>query len=356
MTKLLRVGKSSPSVQRRPVIDQQLRTLLDTNKKDTRLLGDIQRLLLRPGENNGRRQDVLHPSELAHSDWCPRATYFRLAGVKPTSEPTATHWQLQMIFDEGTDIHTKWQKRIWDVGHLGGSFYCTSCHYAWGAIAPTECENCHADRQFLRYHEVPLHNLTLTMAGHADGTDRDEALIEIKSVGLGTLRYEAPNLIAKHTYQLNINGRSREFIDYDALWDNIRTPFPSHVRQGDLYCFMSRRYTEVIFLYESKWNQKVKEMVVRYRKERIEERLDQCAQITLALQGGNIPACPFDGCADCQRYEETASANTGRRILVRRSPAPTPKKTDPQPTRDSGQNGQRPQQRRLQRLGDRARD
>jgi hypothetical protein len=330
------------------VIDKELRALLDTTKTETRLLGDIQRLLLQPGESSGLRNDALHPSEISHSDWCPRASYYRLAGVEPSTKEVGTHWQLQMIFDEGREIHHKWQKRIWDIGRLGGNFYCTACHVAWGAVAPSECDSCHADRQFLRYLEVPLRTQSLSLAGHADGLDGD-ALIEIKSIGLGTLRFEAPELIANHSYKFQLNGKSRGFLDYDALWDSIRRPFPTHLIQGNLYSYMSRRYHTIIFLYECKWNQRVKEFVVKYREERIADRLDMCSQITMALQGGTIPACPFDGCADCQRYEEK-HANQGGRILTRRATNPEASKAH------AAGNGRENARRRLSRSGDRGAD
>jgi hypothetical protein len=250
---------------------------------------------------------------------------------------------MRMIFDEGHEIHHKWQKRIWDLGRLEGTFYCERCHYAWPAVAPGACEKCQAPRQFLRYHEIPLFNEKLTLAGHADGAV-ENSLVEIKSIGLGTLRFEAPNLIEEHTHRLNINGKNRTFIDYDGIWDSIRRPFPSHVRQGDFYCFLSQgRYNEVIFLYEWKVSQKVKEMIVRYRVERIQDRLDQCSRVTLALKGGTVPRCPFGGCADCQRYEEKHANGRVRRTT-----------SGPQanPARDTAAEGGQPGTRRLLRSGD----
>jgi hypothetical protein len=180
---------------------------------------------------------------------------------------------------------------------------------------------CQAPRQFLRYHEIPLFDQPLHMAGHADGGVED-SLVEIKSVGIGTLRFESPHLIQEHTYKFNVNGKNREFIDYDSIWNNIRRPFPSHVRQGDFYCYLSHgRYNEVIFLYEWKVSQKVKEMIVRYRVERIQDRLDQCQDIVDCLKSGYSPGpvCPFGGCADCQRYEEK---HANGRILRRSAPNP----------------------------------
>jgi len=350
--RLSSLEKSSPSPQRRPVIDANLRALLETSKRETRLLGDIQRALLTKDDNDGRRSDVLHPSEMSHSEWCPRASYYRLAGQEPHKEAPVTHWQMRMIFDEGKEIHKKWQSRIWDLGRLKGVFYCMDCKYAWVDTAPQECEKCGAKREFLRYDEVPLYRPSLMMAGHADGLDRDVAGIEIKSIGVNSLRFEAPQLIKAHTYKLNINGRNREFLDYDGLWDSIRVPFPSHIRQGHFYSYMGAPET-FYYLYECKWNQRVKEMVVKYREERIADRLDWASQVVMALQGGNIPACPFDGCPDCKRYERSGG-EPRRRILVRRSTAAQAAKAT-EPARDSsvGQVGERRPARRLSRSGDR---
>jgi hypothetical protein len=330
------------------VIDPNLRMLLDTNKVPTRLLGDIQRLLLQPGEHSGLRNDALHPSEISHSNWCPRASYYRMAGVQPEEGLPSLHWRMQMVFDEGREIHHKWQKRIWDLGRLWGTFYCQQCHYAWGALSPRECESCRAPQQFLRYHEIPLINQNLRMAGHADGGVED-SLVEIKSIGLGTLRFEAPHLIEEHTYRLNLNGKNREFLDYDGLWDSIRRPFPSHVRQGDLYCYLHGHITEVIFLYECKWNQRCKEMIVRYSVDRIQDRLDMCSQVAMALRGGMLPPCPFDGCPDCQRYEE--KHESAGRVLTRR--APNQPQASAESAGDLAENGQRSAPRRLSRSGDR---
>lgn len=259
---------------------------------------------------------------------------------------------MRMIFDEGKEIHKKWQSRIWDLGRLTGQYYCVDCKWAWWATAPTECEHCGSKREFLRYDEVPLFRQSLMLAGHADGIDRDAATIEIKSIGVNTLRFEAPRLIKDHSYKLNINGRNREFLDYDGLWDSIRVPFPSHIRQAHLYSYMGAPKDE-IFIYECKWNQRVKEMVVKYREDRIADRLDWASQIVMALQGGNVPACPFDGCADCQRYEGSGGGRQ-RRILVRRSTA-AQAAASPEPARDSrvGQVGERRPTRRLSRTGGR---
>jgi hypothetical protein len=259
---------------------------------------------------------------------------------------------MRMIFDEGKEIHRKWQSRIWNLGRLKGVYYCMNCKHAWWATSPDHCEECGSGRQFLRYDEVPLHRPSLMMAGHADGLDGDSAVIEIKSIGVNTLRFEAPRLIADHTHKFNINGKNREFLDYDALWDSIRVPFPSHIRQAHLYSYMGAPKDE-IFLYECKWNQRTKEMVVKYREERIADRLDWASQIVMALQGGKIPDCPFDGCADCQRYERTGGERQRKLLLHRSTAVDAAKAAESGRNGGVGQNGERRAVRRLSRTGDR---
>lgn len=346
MTKLLRLGKSSPSSARHRVIDKNLRQLLETTKRETRLLGDVQRNLLGRGMSveQEQRDDALHPSEISHNDWCPRASYHRVAGHLPNQEAALPHWQMQMIWDEGHEIHHKWQGRIWDLGRLRGTFYCVRCQHAWTDTAPGYCDRCGAGRVFLQYHEVPLYRPALRLVGHADGLDGEDALIEIKSIGINTLRFEVPDLLKQHTYRFTLNGSSREFIDLDALWKSIRVPFPSHIRQAHLYTYMGAP-TDEIFLYECKWNQRVKELVVKYREERIADRLDWCSQIVMALNGGKIPACPFGGCADCQRYEEPNDRPQRRLIRTKKVAA----EATPGSPRDAHQNGGGLPPRRLQR-------
>jgi len=298
-----------------------LKALLETGKNPSRLLGDVQRFVLESGSSSERPTDVLHPSEIAHDDWCRRAAYCQLAGLKPSGLTKPLHWRMAMIFDEGKEIHQLWQNRIWAIGRLTGQFLCLKCGHFWWDTAPNHCFQCSAAQALLVYREVPLFNRGLHIAGHADGFDRDEAVIEIKSVGLGTLRFEAPQLLKQHTYRLNINGREREFIDYDGLWDAIRRPFPSHIRQAHLYSFLGAPEDE-IFLYQCKWNQKVKEFVVRYREERIADLLDDVRLIKRALEEHKPPSCRHGGCPECELYEESLDRPARPRRLIRRPSTP----------------------------------
>jgi len=306
-------------------LSPSLKALLDTSKKESRLLGEVQRLLLDPGRDSDRSVEVLHPSEISHDDWCHRAAYYQLKGIKPNKSTFISSWRMQGIFAEGHEIHHKWQNWFWDIGRLAGVFYCYNCKSASWEESPTHCPRCGASRNLMRYDEVPLFHDRLRIAGHSDGQDIDGSNIEIKSVSLGTLRFEAPDLLKAHTYKFQVRGSTKEFVDLDGLWDSIRRPFPTHIRQGHLYSFISQSFVDgahatngdEIYLYESKWNQKAKEFVVKFRQDRIQDILDRVKEVNYALSENHPPTCIFGGCERCRNYEGENNAPQHRRLPSR---------------------------------------
>ena len=296
-TSLKRMRKRVNGVPRvvRTVKKSPLRQLLDTSKTESRILGAIQRhIMCRPPED--RDAMVIHPSETVKQDWCQRATFFRLVGA-PALSPEINSFTLENVFAEGHDIHGKWQTWLWEMGLLRGEWLCQSCGQVWAATAPKSCPGCDAGRTCLAYREVPLRSDAHRLGGHADGDiaddERDELcpLLEVKSIGVGTLRYEAPQLLAKHTRRLKDDDGEKTVIDYEAIWRDIRRPFPSHLKQGNLYLMMAGR-REMVFIYECKWNQQVKEFRIRYQPEVIADILDACLDIKYALDSGKPPRRP----------------------------------------------------------------
>src|SRR5258708_1016138 len=90
----------------------------EIKKNKNVLLSDIQaHLLAETSKPTDRRQDIIHPSEMAKGDWCHRATYYRLAGWTPPKDDKFS-FVLQNIFAEGHEIHRKWQKWISEMGRL----------------------------------------------------------------------------------------------------------------------------------------------------------------------------------------------------------------------------------------------
>lgn len=273
--------------------------------KGTVLLGDIQAHMIKEhSKPSTRRQDVIHPSEMAKTGWCPRSTYYRIQACRDAKDPflkpaESVSVQLLNIFAEGHMIHDKWQRRLWEMGRLYGNWQCQECMtYFNNLLSPTSCSECHS--QNLIYREVPLKAKQYLISGHADGAIPDlNSLIEIKSVGAGTVRIEAPDI-----YEKNSDG---QYINLQNLWKDITVPFPAHIRQGQLYLALCRLaglpYDQIIFIYEAKFNQGVKEFAVKYDPKIGDELLLIAREIVNALDAnGPIPQCPTGTCKDCENY------------------------------------------------------
>ena len=129
------------AVPSRPVVQSsKMKEFLTTNRVETRVVGPIERMLLAEGEEQSqdeRRQDVLHVSELAKPTFCPRAAYQRITGVAPPEE--SARMRLQAIFEEGHDVHAKWQRWVRRLGRLYGQWLCAVCESRWMATSPETC-------------------------------------------------------------------------------------------------------------------------------------------------------------------------------------------------------------------------
>ena len=321
-----------------PKPSANLKNYMDA-RKGTILLGDIQAFMLKEhAKPSNRRQDIIHPSEMAKTGWCPRATYYRIKACKEANNPylkpaESIGVQLLNIFDEGHMIHDKWQKRLRDMGVLWGNWKCISCGEHYHNQLPKEgCDYC-GGVDTLIYTEVPLRSEQYLISGHADGAvPHLNALIEIKSVGAGTVRIEAPDIYSKY-----VDGQK---IDLTGLWKAIEEPFPSHIRQGQLYLALCRlmglSYDRIIFIYEAKFNQGVKEFVVPFDPDFCDDMLYQANLIKNVIErpdfkpnGENCPECkhknlvypficecaepikcPTNGCKDCESYGIQKSSST----------------------------------------------
>ena len=116
----------------------ELKKFLDAKKTTTRLLGDVERHLMRRPLGD-RRTDVLHPSEIIKPDWCHRYSYYLLTGG--VDKPDKPNLRLQNIFDEGHYIHAKWQTRFQEMGVLYGKFRCLACRKITNGLSPVACEH-----------------------------------------------------------------------------------------------------------------------------------------------------------------------------------------------------------------------
>lgn len=282
-------------------------------------------------ERASHRTHIIYPSEMAKNDWCPRATYYRMSGLTEVndSKPSFT---LENIFAEGNSIHNKWQGWLGQTGKLWGDWRCTRCSeyvknspkpggYFGGSCVGTgwvklDGMTSHFTKDIVstvqeayphdwKYKEVTLHSADLPVSGHADGAlTEHNILIELKSLGIGTLRFEAPKLLEQHTYEVN----GRKIADVEGLWKDFHRPLMSHLKQGNIYLWMCQQmglpFDRISFIYEFKANQQAKEFVVQYSQDIVDPLLDIAETIQICLAHGEPPHCPFNGCSSCRAYEK----------------------------------------------------
>ena len=278
------------------VAKSDLKKFLDATKNKSRLVGRVERHLLSrpPGD---RRTDVLHPSEIIKRSWCHRASYFLLNGYPKIQE--RPNLRLQSIFDEGHAIHAKWQNWFYEMGVLHGKFKCLSCERITWGTSPSYCDWC--QHKSLEYAEVTLEDPKLRIAGHTDGWIKgigDDCLIEIKSIGPGTIRNESPDLF-------------KDSSDFMSAWKNVRRPFNSHLLQGQMYLELMKRMghdvNEIVFLYELKADQDYKEFVIQADFELVRHIFENAEKIVKAIDKGAAPLCNNNiagTCSQCEGYEE----------------------------------------------------
>lgn len=282
-----------------------LKDLLKKEARSTRLMGAVESFVAN-APDKPRDQSVLHPSEIVKPDWCHRASYYVLSGRTKTKENIS--FRLQNTFDEGHAIHDKWQSRFRDMGNLFGKWECLNCGEVWWDTSPLGCQACGGSKRVVSYREISLESdPRLKIAGHADGWIKGigaDCLIEVKSIGFGTVRMEHPR-IAKAS-----DG------DLEQAWRMIRAPFPSHLKQGNLYLELGRQMVsmgifdsfpeEIVYLYELKMNQDFKEFVVRREPSVIKPIIIGARDVVRALDKGVPPPCNLDsqlGCSKCRAYE-----------------------------------------------------
>lgn len=291
----------------RVIKPQALKRLKTTYKNNQGLvLPAVQRHVMRNAANGDyndidRRTDIMHPSNMSKSDWCPRSDFYGITlGVsQPAANPS---FSMENVFDEGHRIHRKWQGWFWSMGILSGMFQCEDCEHLWWDISPDICPECPSKR--LRYREVPLYNEDLMIAGHADaliesGGDwfdlEEPVLIEVKSLSIGTLRFEAPML-----YQRYLDG-----LGLAEVWRDVKRPFATHIKQGTMYCYLGE-IPRIVFIYECKWNQQAKEFIVTPNFDHIKDILASAKDVADGVRHGIEPYRPHwatdaDGpvCASC---------------------------------------------------------
>lgn len=305
------------------------------------LAGMREQAMKRHYADNERDHSVIHPSEMAKSDWCVRGTYYRMTGAGYLS--TDFNWVQENIFEFGSQTHSYFQSLLQDTGELFGDWKCSICkRYVQRTLSrDLDQKPCayfmdepgksqHADHDWV-YAEIPLRGGPAGLiAGKADGGYRD-TIAEFKTVGLGTVRIDAPRLVAKY-YSKELGQ-----YDIDGLWKDLKRPLPSHVRQGNTYLYLAQQmgydFSSVTYVYQFKPNQQTKEFRVTYSDEIMAPLLVRANVIADAIyKEGSPPACEFGGCEQCRAYEPKEAASEdrnpspeserpARRVVTRRSAA-----------------------------------
>lgn len=279
---------------RRGSISQALDNYLEASKTKTVLVGPLEKYLMLNPPGSERSHKVLHPSEVVSEDWCPRYNQMIIEGLvepKPETHRLRTH----SIFAEGHSIHRKWQDWLGIMGSLYGLWRCTACgRKAWHLGRPEDL--CKHGSECLVYDEVPLrHGL---WGGHADGIVEfahlnEPALLEIKSVGSGTIRWGNPSLM---------NGQ-----DLSSAFSKINQPFEKHVKQIQIYMELANRMCEIgepemrpvqscVVLYECKADQAVKEFVIKRDMSYVVDLFEYADEMEQVIGTGTLIACPWRDC------------------------------------------------------------
>jgi hypothetical protein len=277
-----------------------LKKFIDAGKKTSRVLTTVERQLIAKPAPTDRRSDVLHPSAMVKDDWCHRSSYFQLLGFPPPPSKYRVTLTQKRVFQVGHDIHAGWQNIFKEMDALWGKYYCDDCKDTFLGIP----SNHKIDVKHLEYREVSLNYEPLKISGHADGIllgFGEPLLLEIKSIGAGTFRFEAPNLTAEH------NG------NLDDMWKALNAPFMSHIKQAQMYMKLAEliglsiQPQEALFLYENKSNQQVKEFVIPKSDFGISHILEAAENIVFAIDKKEHPTCNIDateGCYQCKGYDD----------------------------------------------------
>lgn len=285
----LRKKTSSPKTDR-------LKQFLDAKKVESVVLGDVSRHLQTSPDD--RDTTLIHPSEMARKNWCVRGTLFRLRGCVRPKE--AHNLRSELIFGEGHLIHEKWQGWFREMGILYGSWYCPACEdRILGSVLELPVRGCDGQvkgTHLWKYREVPLENPARRIGGHADAIiarPTGDHLIEIKSVGPGTLR------------KLGLLSEEESDEDSPSKFSRITHILSDHYRQTQIYLRLTQDTDKPVdkglVIYEQKADQQVREFLVDYDPKVTDSLFSSAADIVWAINNGRDLACSNEPLGDCDQ-------------------------------------------------------
>lgn len=271
---------------------------LTTGKNNTRVLGALEHYIVNKPDESDRRTDVLHPSEMVKADWCHRSSYFQLLGETPPKSKYAKSMRMSMVFANGHAIHERYQTVFKDMGTLWGKYKCLECDQFFAGL-PSE-HDAKIPSSGYEYREVSLNYAPLKIAGHADGLlvgFGEPLMLEIKSIGPGTFRFEDPSTFYENDGHL------------DKMWKTLSAPFQSHVAQVQVYMRLAELLEfpyipqEAVMIYENKGSQETKEFIVPKSNFSIGHVFEAAAMISKAVDNKTPPPCNIGGSKMCKKCE-----------------------------------------------------
>lgn len=270
-------------------MSKALKDLRDTYKRRDLLLPQIERHVVRKAqEPSTRREDVLHPSEMAKASWCLRKDYYKITGKPADYASRAPSFRMENTFDYGHTAHRKYQRWLREIGVLYGLWECKDCSDQFFDLSPVACQRCGSVK--VKYREIPVAGEMIL--GHGDGIvvlDDVYRWLEIKTVGPASLRFDAPDLFDRY---------QSEQMTPDELWFQIKRPFASHQRQSQIYMELAQLtypdivLEECIILYEWKPTQEVKEFLIQRNPDYVASIMNKAAVVVKAVQEDTPPERP----------------------------------------------------------------
>lgn len=244
-------------------------------------------------KDNDRRWDINSPSMASR---CKRAIVY--SRLNYDRDFASTDAKLRRIFDNGTCVHERLQGYLEDEGMLLMS-------------------------------EVPIYNSELQIQGHTDGilqlNAKELGVLEIKSINsyafeslvdakpehkvqaqiyLACLESERENIRKRcKTYKdLCLYIRSKEFREkYSAMYDHLKDgakftreekinfKLEQHRQACKLLWKTSVPISKIVFLYENKDNQQLKEFVVVRDKNLLQQLSEKLTEVNECCAKGTLP-------------------------------------------------------------------
>jgi hypothetical protein len=318
------------------------RTRIEAKAGDRVVLPLVKLHLLEHKPPDNRDPNVIHASEMSAKDWCDRSTWYRLNGWTDPGERFS--YQMESIWEEGNALHRKWQGWLRDAGLLWGDWHCAVCPERQDKeIVSMLSSSGDTDHKGWHNHQWQYDEVGMQVgkiSGHEDAAIPEKnRLIEFKSMALGSLRVDSPDLLAKFYGKWygngDVNGKmpARQVYDLEGLWKSLKQPLKSWVRQANIYLWLARElaldFPKVSIVAEYKINQDAREWVIPM-SERIVMPLIERAHL---IETAETPVeCPYGGCKQCRAWENAnpeSAAQIGSRVPARR----IRHKGDPSPER-----------------------